>query len=53
MFTIGVVRCGNSFHRGGGRPVHGDTQGQDGGDSEQPDGAICVPVHCRAVGLDD
>ena len=33
--------------------ISGDIQGQAGWGSEQPDVAIGVPVHCRAVGLDD
>ena len=40
--------------RGGGLPVPGDIQGQAGQSSEKPDGAgLCVPAHCRGVGLDD
>ena len=39
--------------RCGGCRVPGDTQGQAGGGSEQPDVAVYVPVHCRGVGLDD
>ena len=31
----------------------GDTQGQAGHGSEQPDVAVDVPVHCRGVKLDD
>ena len=38
--------------RGGGCPIPGDTQGQAGWGSEQPDVAVGVPVHCREVGLD-
>jgi len=37
---------------GGGCPVHADIQGQAGPGSEQPIGAVGVPVHCRGVGLD-
>jgi len=33
-------------------PIPGDVQGQDGQDSEQPDLAASVPVHCRGDGLD-
>ena len=33
--------------------VSENTQGQGGWDSEQPDLAVGVPVHCRGVGLDD
>jgi len=33
-----------------GCPVPGDVQGQAGQGSEQPDVAVCVPVHCRGVG---
>ena len=39
--------------RGGGCPIHGDIQGQDGWGSEQPDLAGGVPVHCKGVGLDE
>ena len=39
--------------RCGGSPVPGDSQGEDGWGPEQPDLAVDVPVHCRAVGLDD
>ena len=39
--------------RGGGSPILGDTEGQVGPDSEQPDLAVDVPFHCRRVGLDD
>jgi len=35
--------------RGSGCPVPGDIQGQAGWDSEHPDRAVGVPVHCRAV----
>ena len=38
--------------RGGGCPIPGDTQGQAVWDSEQPDGAVGVPVHGRGVGPD-
>ena len=37
----------------GGCLVPGDTQGQAGWSSMQPDLAVGVPVHCRGVGLDD
>ena len=37
----------------GGCPTFGDIQGQTEWDSEQPDLAVDVPVHCRGVGLDD
>ena len=33
--------------------VLGNTQGQAGPGSEQPDRAVGVPVHCRGVGLVD
>ena len=36
--------------RGDGCSILGDTQGQAGWGSEQPDIAVGVPVHCRAVG---
>ena len=39
--------------RGAGCPIPGDTQGQAGRGSEQPDLAVGVPVPCRGVGLDD
>ena len=38
--------------RGGGYRIPGDTRGQAGWGSEQPDGAVGVPVRCRGVGLD-
>jgi len=38
---------------GGGCPVLGNIQDQAGWGSEQRDVAVGVPVHCRAVGLDD
>ena len=34
-------------------PIPGDFQGEAESGSEQPDGAVDVPVHCRAVGLGD
>jgi len=37
----------------GGCLVPGDTQGQAGWSSMQPDLAVGVPVHCRGAGLDD
>ena len=36
----------------GGCPIPGDIRGQIGSDSEQPDVAIGISVHCRGVGLD-
>ena len=36
-----------------GYPIPGNTQGQVGRGSEQPDLAVGVPVHCREVGPDD
>ena len=39
--------------RGGGCPIPGDTRGQAGQGSEQPELAVDVPVHCRGVELDD
>jgi len=39
-------KCGRS-------PVPGDTEGQAGSGSEQPDWAVDVPVLCRRVGLHD
>ena len=38
--------------RGGGCPIPGDTQGQAGRGSKQPDLPVGVPVHCREVGPD-
>jgi len=38
---------------GGECPIPGDSQGQAGRGSEQPDLAVGVAVHCRRVGLDD
>ena len=38
---------------GGGRPIPGDTQGQAGRGSKQPDGAVGVPIYFQGVGLDD
>ena len=38
--------------RGGECPLPGDTQGQPGRGSEQPDQAVGVPVHCKGVGKD-
>ena len=37
--------------RGSGCPIPADTQGQAGWGSEQSDGAVGVPAHCREVGL--
>jgi len=37
--------------RGGGCPIPEGTQGQAGWGSEQSDGAVGVPAHCREVGL--
>lgn len=37
-------------HRGGGYPIPGDIQDQAGWDSELPDRAVGVHVHCRGVG---
>ena len=37
---------------GGRCAIPGDTQGQAGWGSEQPDVAVGVPVHCRGAGLD-
>ena len=39
--------------RCGGCPIPGDTLGQVGWGSEQPDLAVGVSVQCRKVGLDD
>jgi len=39
-------------HGGGGCPIPGDTQGQAGWGSQQPDVAVGVSVHCRGVGPD-
>jgi len=38
--------------RDGGCPIHEDTQGQTGWDSECPDQTVDVPVHCRGIALD-
>ena len=46
LFIIKVAQ------RGGERPVHGDIQGQTGPGSEQPDGAVDVPLHCKGIGQD-
>ena len=35
--------------RGSGCPIPGDTQGQAGQGSEQPDVAVGVPVHCKEL----
>mgnify|MGYP001852897404 CR=1 FL=1 len=35
------------------RDVVDDTRGQAGWGSEQPNGDVGVPVHCREVELDD
>ena len=35
--------------RGGRCPALGDIKGEAGWGSEQPDGAVGVPVHCRGV----
>jgi len=37
----------------GGPPIPGNTQGQVGRGSQQPDLVKDVPAHCRGVGLDD
>jgi len=39
--------------RTGGLPVPRETQSQAGWDSEHPDVAVGVPVHCRGVELDN
>ena len=36
--------------RAGGNPIAGDTEGQAGPGSEQPDVAIGVTVHCMGAG---
>ena len=36
-----------------GAPSLRDFEGQAGPGSEQPDGAVHVPFHCKGVGLDD
>lgn len=41
----GGEALGQFAQRGGGSPVHGDTQGQVGPGSEH----LIVPVHCRGV----
>lgn len=49
--------CGDALEkiawRGGGCPVLGHFPTQAEPDSEQPDVAVSVSVHCRGVGLDD
>ena len=50
---MGKLVVGQVAQRGGGCPVLGDFQGQAELGSEQPGLAVCVPVHCRGVGLDD
>lgn len=39
--------------KGGGCSIHGDIVGQAELDSERPDLAVRIPVHCRGVGPDD
>ena len=39
--------------RFGGYPVPGDIQCQSEPGSEHPNLAVDVPVHCRAIGLDE
>ena len=39
--------------RGGRCPIPGNTQGQAGQGSEQPDPVEDVPAHGRRIGLDD
>lgn len=39
--------------RGGGCPIPEDIRGHNGPGSKQPDVDVSVPVHWRAVGLDD
>ena len=39
--------------RGGGCPMSGDSQGQAGWGSEQPDATVGVPAHRRGVEPDD
>jgi len=34
-------------------PIPGDSQGQAGQGSEQPDLAVGVPAYCMGVGLDE
>ena len=50
IFGEGAEALTQVAQSGGGCPIPGDTQGEAGPGSEQPDGAVGIPVHCRAVG---
>ena len=53
FYSKGGEALAQVAQRGGGCPIPGDTQGQAGWGSEQPDQAVGVPAHFRGVGLDD
>jgi len=53
FYTKGGEALAQVAQRGGGCPIPGDTQGQAGQGSEQPDWAVGVSVHCRRVQLGD
>ena len=52
FFTMRVLKHWHRLPRGGRCPIPGNTEGQVGQGSEQPDLAEDVPAHCRGVGLD-
>lgn len=51
FFFMGVLKHWHRLPRGGECPIPGNTQGQAGLGSEQPD-FVDVSAHCRRVGLD-
>jgi len=52
FYSTGGEALEQVAQRGGGCPILGDTQGQAGWGSEQPDVAAGVPAHCRQVRID-
>ena len=52
FYSEGAETLQQVSQRGGRCPIPGNTQGQAGRGSEQPDLVEGVPAHCRGVGLD-
>jgi len=52
FFTVRVVKHWDISHRGERCSIPGNTPGQVGWGSEQPDLVVDVPTHCRGIGLD-
>ena len=53
FYSEGGEALAQVAQRAGGCPIPRDIQSQAEQGSEQPDGAIGIPVHCRGVGLGD